>query len=131
MQNLSAGLAKKLKTLGLQRDACVRLLEKTTRVTVRGDYMRSIVQLTAEIESHQQALEYNKWLDDELARGPWVEVVVTNVEDHDPMDGVYIEIVDEDPDKSGIEVEFVALPRERLETAKTGVYEYAAEPARL
>ena len=107
--SLSPALAKKLESLELQRDSLVRLLEHSDREDLRPSYLRSIAQLTEEIASHQQALEYNAWLDGESSLGDWVEVVVTDVDEPDPMDAIHIEIVDEDPEVEGVEVEVIAV----------------------
>ena len=126
-QGLSSGLAKKLAMLEEQRDSCVRLLERTERGDLRAGYLRSIAQLTEQIESHQQALEYNAWLDDSSCRGPWVEVVVADGEEPDPMDAVHIEIVDGDPEESGVELEIVSVG-ERVRTKKEGPAPRVAGP---
>ena len=95
---LTDGMAKKLSGLLAQRDSFVRLLERCERPEHEAKYLDTVARLDEEIESLREAVEYNRWLEDEVSRGPWVEIAITNVEEHDPMDGVHIEIVDEDPE---------------------------------
>lgn len=95
---LTGGMAKKLSGLLAQRDSFVRLLERCERAEHEAKYLETVARLDEEIESLREAVEYNRWLEDEVSRGPWVEIAITHVEEHDPMDGVHIEIVDEDPD---------------------------------
>ena len=113
---LTDGMAKKLSGLLAQRDSFVRLLERCTRPEHEAKYLDTVARLDEEIESLREAVEYNRWLEDEVSRGPWVEIAITNIEEHDPMDGVHIEIVDEDPDsdppRGHIEVEIADLDPE-------------------
>jgi len=113
---LTDGMAKKLSGLLAQRDSFVRLLERCERPEHEAKYLETIARLGEEIESLREAVAYNRWLEDEVSRGPWVEIAITHVDDHDPMDGVYIEIVEEDPDldppNNQIEVELADLDPE-------------------
>ena len=116
---LTGGLARRLSGLLAQRDSFVRLLERSERPEHEVRYLETIERIGAEIESVRQAAEYNRWLEDEVSRGPWVAIEITNVEEHDPMDGVHIEIVDEEPDpdppRGQIEVELTdAEPESRF-----------------
>lgn len=102
---LSGGLQRRAEALALQRDSLARLLERTDRNDVREQYLASIHRLSEEIGSLHEALKYNSWLDDSVSRGPWVAVAITNVEDHNPMDGVHIDIVYEEPGIAEDEIE--------------------------
>ncbi|MBL4688210.1 MAG: hypothetical protein JKY37_26715 [Nannocystaceae bacterium] len=102
---LSGGLQRRVEALALQRDSLARLLERTERTAVREQYLASIHRLSEEIRSLQEALEYNSWLDDSVSRGPWVAVAITNVDEHNPMDGVHIDIVYEEPGAADDEIE--------------------------
>ncbi|MEM6996311.1 MAG: hypothetical protein AAF721_37740 [Myxococcota bacterium] len=104
---LSPALRRRIETLVLQRDSVTRVLERTERSDLYERYLGSMHRLSEEIDSLVQALEYNAWLDDAVSRGPWVAVAITHVEEHDPMDGVHIEIVYEDPD---VDEELVEVP---------------------
>lgn len=95
---LTSSLRKKLAGLELQRDSFARLLEGTERADLHERYFASIQRLSAEIDSLKEALDYNTLLDNTITTGPWIAVPITHVQDHDPMDGVHIEIVDEDPE---------------------------------